>query len=107
MVFHVSSFTSIDTQTRALKNDVFCLLGNSFLQLFLYAAVFWTLAVSAFSTHRIALAIWTAIALVYSVSGTNSGIYGGFGDDSAAEAMGAGYLLLSFVNVSEVCAGWS
>lgn len=65
------------------------------------AAVFYTLATHAFLVHRTALALWTAVALVFAVFGVDKGIYGDLGGNtaSAAEALGAGYLLLAFVNV--------
>ena len=70
-----------------------------FLQLFLIAAVIFTMATSILGVHRFQLGIWTAIALVFSVMGVDRGIYGIAGAMTASKAMGAGYLLLSFVNV--------
>lgn len=83
-----------------------CSLGLSrFLQLALILALAWTLITHSFSVHRTPLAIWTAVALVFTVSGTDEGIYGDQNADisSSLEAMGAGYLILSFVNVSAPC----
>ena len=74
-----------------------------FLQLFLNAAVIFTLATGILGVHRFQLGIWTAIALVFSVIGTDRGIYGIAGAMTASKAMGAGYLLLSFVNVRCAC----
>lgn len=57
------------------------------------------MATSILGVHRFQLGIWTAIALVFSVMGVDRGIYGIAGAMTASKAMGAGYLLLSFVNV--------
>lgn len=73
----------------------------SFLQLGIIAGVYYTLATFAFMQHRTALGMWTAVGLVFSIFGADKGIYGDLGSrvDSAAEAFGAGYLILAFVNV--------
>lgn len=70
-----------------------------FLQIFLIAGVIYCIATSKLAMHRFQLGIWSAVALVFSVNGTNAGIYGTLIRESASRAMGAGYLLLCFVNV--------
>jgi len=72
-----------------------------FLEWFLIAAVIYTIASGLLGIHRFQLGIWSAIALVFSVMGTNAGIYGGLSaaKEGASKAVGAGYLLLCFVNI--------
>ncbi|KAK4701256.1 SHO1 osmosensor, partial [Phenoliferia sp. Uapishka_3] len=61
--------------------------------------VFYALATDSVAVHRFQLSIFLAIATVFSVLGTNSGIYN---STSFQLAMGAGWLILSFVNVRPV-----
>jgi SHO1 osmosensor len=70
-----------------------------FLQLALLVATFYTLATGTLAIHRPTLAVFTAVALVFSVFGVNAGIYGTLVDASASKALGVGWLFLSFINV--------
>jgi SHO1 osmosensor len=70
-----------------------------FLQLFLIAFVFWTLATSAIVENRVLVGVLSAVALVFTVIETDAWIYGSLISDSASRGIGAGNLLLCFVNV--------
>lgn len=67
-----------------------------FLQLFLILGVLHTLASDAIAMHRFQISVFGAVAIVFAVDGVNLGIFTG---DSALDAMGAGWLLLSIVNI--------
>jgi hypothetical protein len=58
------------------------------------------LATGTLAINRFSLAVFTAVALVFSVQGVNAGIYGSSFASSAAKALGVGWLFLSFINVS-------
>lgn len=82
-----------------------CIVGHSavgslwfaiFLELFLILGVVHTLASDAIAMHRFQIAIFGAVAIVFSVEGVNTGI---FQSQSAEDAMGAGWLILSIVNI--------
>ncbi|KAG8712183.1 Transmembrane osmosensor [Ceratobasidium sp. 423] len=67
-----------------------------FLELFLILGVMHTLATDTISLHRLQISVFGAVAIVFSVNGANAGIYSAA---SAPQAMGAGWLILSFVNI--------
>ncbi|KAI5475032.1 SHO1 osmosensor [Pseudohyphozyma bogoriensis] len=67
-----------------------------FLQLFVNIGTFFTLASNSISTNRFQLSVFLAVALVFAVLGTNAGI---FSSASYRLAMGAGYLILSVVDL--------
>ncbi|CAE6428558.1 unnamed protein product [Rhizoctonia solani] len=67
-----------------------------FLELFLILGVMHTLATDTISMHRLQISVFGAVAIVFSVNGAHSGLYSSF---SAPQAMGAGWLILSFVNI--------
>ncbi|KAM0754826.1 hypothetical protein T439DRAFT_321877 [Meredithblackwellia eburnea MCA 4105] len=67
-----------------------------FLQLFLIIGVFYTLATDSVAVHRFQLSLFLAIAVVFAVWGTNAGIYN---ETSFQLAMGAGWLILSVVDI--------
>ncbi|KAF9446116.1 hypothetical protein P691DRAFT_794960 [Macrolepiota fuliginosa MF-IS2] len=65
-----------------------------FLELFLILGVLYTLATDAISMHRFQISVFGAVAITFSVNGVrlNSG-------DAATNAMSAGWLILSIVNI--------
>ncbi|GAB1526050.1 Transmembrane osmosensor [Rhizoctonia solani] len=67
-----------------------------FLELFLILGVLHTLATDTIAMHRLQISVFGAVAIVFSVEGANRGIYSDF---SSLQAMGAGWLILSFVNI--------
>ncbi|KAH7338938.1 hypothetical protein B0J17DRAFT_659205 [Rhizoctonia solani] len=67
-----------------------------FLELFLILGVMHTLATDTIGMHRLQISVFGAVAIVFSVNGANAGLYSLF---SAPQAMGAGWLILSFVNI--------
>lgn len=67
-----------------------------FLQLFLILGVLHTLASDSVAMQRMQISVFGAVAIVFAVNGVNQGIFSG---DSALDAMGAGWLLLSFVDI--------
>lgn len=67
-----------------------------FLQLGVIMGAFWTLATDSVGVHRFQLSIFLAIAVVFAVLGVNSGI---FFATSFQRAIGAGWLLLSLVDI--------
>ncbi|KIL71628.1 hypothetical protein M378DRAFT_183009 [Amanita muscaria Koide BX008] len=67
-----------------------------FLQLFLILGVLYTIASDSIAMHRFQLAVFGAIAVVFSVEGVNAGIFAPF---APFNAMAAGWLVLSFVNI--------
>ncbi|KAF8602344.1 hypothetical protein BDV93DRAFT_524117 [Ceratobasidium sp. AG-I] len=67
-----------------------------FLELFLIIGVLHTLGSNSIPTHRLQISVFGAVAIVFSVNGANAGLYA---VASAAQAMGAGWLILSFVNI--------
>ncbi|CAE7152266.1 unnamed protein product [Rhizoctonia solani] len=91
-----------------------------FLELFLILGVMHTLATDTIGLHRLQvriliqpsgmisplsssdgvstqqISVFGAVAIVFSVTGANAGLYSSF---SAPQAMGAGWLILSFVNI--------
>lgn len=67
-----------------------------FLQLFLILGVMHTLATDSIAMHRLQLAVFLAIAVVFSVEGVNQSIFSNF---SSLDAMAAGWLILAFVNI--------
>jgi SHO1 osmosensor len=68
-----------------------------FLQLAVILGVFHTLASDSIALHRFQLSVFGAVALVFSVDGANSGIFAT--GVASAQAMGAGFLILSIVNI--------
>ncbi|KAF8973495.1 hypothetical protein BDZ97DRAFT_1900338 [Flammula alnicola] len=67
-----------------------------FLQLFLILGVLYTLATDSISMHRFQISVFGAIAIVFAVEGVTLGI---FANRSANTAMGAGWLILAFVDI--------
>ncbi|KAF8641199.1 hypothetical protein AX17_000834 [Amanita inopinata Kibby_2008] len=67
-----------------------------FLQLFLILGVLYTLASDSIAMHRFQIAVFGAIAVVFSVDGVNSGI---FANAASLNAMAAGWLVLAFVDI--------
>jgi SHO1 osmosensor len=67
-----------------------------FLQLFLVIGVLYTLATDAVGMNRYQIATFGAVALVFAVFGADNGLFSGNG---AQLAMGAGWLILAFVDV--------
>lgn len=67
-----------------------------FLQLFLIIGVVYTLASDSIAMHRLQISVFGAIAIVFSVTGTNAGIFSGI---PSLDAMGAGWLILAMVNI--------
>jgi len=67
-----------------------------FLELFLIIGVLHTLASDSIGTHRFQISIFGAVAIVFSVQGANQGL---LAPRPAIQAMGAGWLLLAFVNI--------
>ncbi|GJN87447.1 hypothetical protein Rhopal_000396-T1 [Rhodotorula paludigena] len=68
-----------------------------FLQMFLNIGVFATLATDSVGANRFQLSIFLAVALIMAVIGANLGI---FMDSSYGLAIGAGWILVAFVDVS-------
>lgn len=67
-----------------------------FLQLFLIVAKYLLVMTDSLTPHRLQLVAFTAVALVFSVTGINAGIYSG---DSALGAVAAGYFLITITNI--------
>ncbi|KAI0330624.1 hypothetical protein GY45DRAFT_1250515 [Cubamyces sp. BRFM 1775] len=67
-----------------------------FLQLFLILGVLHTLATDSIAMHRFQIATFGAVAIVFAVNGVNQGIFSGF---ASLDAMAAGWLILSMVNI--------
>ncbi|QRV80291.1 high osmolarity signaling protein SHO1 [Ceratobasidium sp. AG-Ba] len=67
-----------------------------FLELFLIIGVLHTLASDSIGMHRLQISVFGAIGIVYAVQGAHAGLYA---SAPAAQAMGAGWLLLAFVNI--------
>ncbi|GJJ13215.1 hypothetical protein Clacol_007466 [Clathrus columnatus] len=67
-----------------------------FLQLALILGVIHTLATDSVALHRFQISIFGAISLTFAVFGVNQGIFTNIG---SLEAMAAGWLLLSIVNI--------
>jgi len=67
-----------------------------FLQLGLIIGVILTLATDSVAMHRFQISVFGAVALVFSIFGVNQGI---FINIPALQAMSAGWLLLSLVNI--------
>ncbi|KAG8790670.1 Transmembrane osmosensor [Ceratobasidium sp. 428] len=67
-----------------------------FLELFLILGVMHTLASDTIGMHRLQISVFGAVAIVFSVQGANQGL---FASRPAVQAMGAGWLLLAFVNI--------
>ncbi|KAF8913245.1 hypothetical protein CPB84DRAFT_1841633 [Gymnopilus junonius] len=67
-----------------------------FLQLFLILGVLYTLATDSISMNRFQISVFGAVAIVFAVDGVTTGI---FAANSALNAMGAGWLILSIVDI--------
>ncbi|KAF8921871.1 hypothetical protein CPB85DRAFT_1209804 [Mucidula mucida] len=67
-----------------------------FLQLFLILGVLYTLASDSIAMHRLQICVFGAVAIVYAVEGVQKGIYS---TDGALNAMSAGWLILSLVDI--------
>ncbi|KAI0032156.1 hypothetical protein K488DRAFT_50551 [Vararia minispora EC-137] len=67
-----------------------------FLQLFLIAGVIYTLASDSIAMNRIQISVFGAVTIVFAVEGVTSGI---FFSSAAQGAMGAGWLILSIVDI--------
>ncbi|KAF9486334.1 high osmolarity signaling protein SHO1 [Pholiota conissans] len=67
-----------------------------FLQLFLILGVLYTLATDSVAMNRWQISVFGAVAIVFAVDGVTIGIFSSF---SAANAMGAGWLILSIVDI--------
>ena len=64
--------------------------------MFLIAGVLYTLASDSIAMHRLQISVFCAVALVFAVEGANTGLFAGVG---ALQAMGAGWLVLSMVDI--------
>ena len=67
-----------------------------FEQLFLILGVLHTLATDSIALNRTQISVFGAIAIVFAVFGVNDGI---FSSDASLDAMGAGWLILSVVDI--------
>jgi len=67
-----------------------------FLQLFLMLGVLHTLATDSVGVHRFQIATFGSVAIVFAVIGVNQGIFSGA---ASLDAMAAGWLILSIVNI--------
>lgn len=67
-----------------------------FLQLFLILGKYLCVMTDSLSTARLQLTTFTAVALVFSVIGINSGIYS---NNSSEEAVAAGWFLVTLTNI--------
>jgi len=67
-----------------------------FLQLFLIAGVLYTLASDSIAMHRLQISVFGAVAIIFAVDGANTGLFANVG---ALQAMGAGWLVLSMVDI--------
>lgn len=67
-----------------------------FLQMFLIAGVLYTLASDSIAMHRLQISVFGAVAIVFAVDGANNGLFSGVG---SLQAMGAGWLVLSMVDI--------
>lgn len=67
-----------------------------FLQMFLIAGVLYTLASDSIAMHRLQIAVFGAVAIVFAVDGANNGLFASVG---SLQAMGAGWLVLSMVDI--------
>lgn len=67
-----------------------------FLQLFLILGVLYTLATDSISMHRFQISIFGAIAIVFAVEGVTLGVFSPIG---AQNAMGAGWFILTLVDI--------
>lgn len=79
-----------------LRAEVGVLWFAIFLQLFLILGVLHTLASDSVSMHRFQISVFGAVAIVFAVTGVNSGIFTGV---SSLEAMAAGWLILAIVDI--------
>ena len=64
--------------------------------MFLIAGVLYTLASDSIAMHRLQISVFGAVALVFAVDGANNGLFAGVG---SLQAMGAGWLVLSMVDI--------
>jgi SHO1 osmosensor len=67
-----------------------------FLQLFLIAGVVYTLATDSVAMNRLQISVFGSIAIVFAVIGVNQGIFSGV---PSLDAMAAGWLILSIVDI--------
>ncbi|KAF8518602.1 hypothetical protein JB92DRAFT_3082402 [Gautieria morchelliformis] len=67
-----------------------------FLQLAVILGVWHTLATDSVALHRFQISVFGSVALVFSVTGVNQGIFTNVG---SLEAMAAGWLLLAIANI--------
>lgn len=67
-----------------------------FLELFLILGVLYTLATDSIDLNRLTIAVFGAVAIVFSVEGINTGIYAGIG---SLNAVAAGWFILTIVNI--------
>lgn len=87
---------SIDPFSSVGHGAVGSLWFGIFLQLFLIAGVFYTLASDSIAMHRLQISVFGAIAIVFAVEGANTGLFSNVG---SLQAMGAGWLVLSMVDI--------
>ena len=64
--------------------------------MFLIAGVLYTLASDSIAMHRLQISVFGAIAIVFAVDGANNGLFASVG---SLQAMGAGWLVLSMVDI--------
>jgi SHO1 osmosensor len=67
-----------------------------FLQLALIIGVLYTLASDSIAMHRLQISVFGAVAIVFAVQGANEGLFANIG---SLQAMGAGWLVLSMVDI--------
>ncbi|TDL26335.1 hypothetical protein BD410DRAFT_741601 [Rickenella mellea] len=89
-------FSQIIATHRFGHGAVGVLWFSIFLQLFLIMGVLHTLASDSISMHRFQISTFGAIAVVFAVIGVNEGI---FANDASLNAMSAGWLILSIVDI--------
>jgi len=78
------------------SGDVGVLWFAIFLEAFLIVGVLYTLASDSLSMHRFQISVFGAVAIVFAVQGVQAGIFSG---NPALDAMSAGWLMLSIVNI--------
>jgi SHO1 osmosensor len=60
------------------------------------SGVLYTLASDSIAMHRLQISVFGAVAIVFAVDGANTGLFAGIG---SLQAMGAGWLVLSMVDI--------
>jgi len=94
----------VEAKFHTLRNTTGSAVGVAwfaiFFQLFMIIGIVYVLATGTIAVHRFQIAVLLSVATTFAILSTNESIYGNIAvDSSASTAMGAGYLIISIIDL--------